>query len=189
MQHPDAWESVSGQTMGLELGYLQRLVATLPNDAVVVELGVCQGRSLCALALACQGTERKVYGVDDFDPTNPGYVTPDYGAAKANVERLQLGQWVEIVRADSTQAGLDWRGPKVRLLFHDASHFYDKVKADLSAWLPHVEGYICLHDYTGEDEGQIGVSQAANELLGKPLEVHPRLGVFKWNFGKTKTSS
>jgi len=175
----DAWELVSGQTMGLELGYLQRLIATLPHDAVVVELGVCQGRSLCALALACQGTERRVYGVDDFNPANSGYVTPDFEAAQANVGRLRLEKWVEIIKGDSTQVGLEWRGAKVSLLFHDASHLYNKVKADLLAWLPHVEGYICLHDYTGESEEHRGVKQAADEVLGCPMEVQPRLGVFR----------
>jgi predicted O-methyltransferase YrrM len=176
----DVWQTVSGQTMDFELGYLQRLVATLPEDAVIVELGVCQGRSLCALALACRSTNRVVYGVDDFNPDNPGYVTPDYEEAQANVKKLELTQWVRIIKGDSTQTGLEWQGPKVSLLFHDASHLYDKVKADLEAWLPHVEGYVCLHDYTGESVEQIGVSQAANELLGKPIEVYPRLGVFKW---------
>jgi len=177
----DEWETVSGQTLAPELGYLQRLVADLPHDAVVVELGVCQGRSLCALALACQGASRMVYGVDDFNPSNPGYVMPDYDEAVANVERLGLAQWVRIIRGDSTQVGLDWQRPKVALLFHDASHLYDKVKADLEAWLPHVKGYVCLHDYTGEGEDQIGVSRAANEILGKPIDVQPRLGVFQWN--------
>jgi predicted O-methyltransferase YrrM len=180
MQHPDLWQSVSGQTMDFELGYLQRLVARLDYHAVIVELGVCQGRSLSAIGLACQRSGRHVYGFDDFNPENSGYVTPDEVAARANIKRLGLDEWVTIIKKDSAEAGREWTGTGVNLLFHDASHFYGKVKADLLAWMPKMakESYIVLHDYTGKGEGQIGVSRAANELLGKPAETYPRLGMF-----------
>lgn len=180
MQHPDLWQSVSGQTMDFELGYLQRLVARLDYHAVIVELGVCQGRSLSAIGLACQGSGRHVYGFDDFNPANSGYVTPDEAEARANIKRLGLDEWVTIIKKDSTVAGEEWTGTGVNLLFHDASHFYDKVKADLLAWLPRMakESYVCMHDYTGKGDEQIGVSQAANEVLGKPMETYPRLGMF-----------
>lgn len=177
----NAWESVSGQTMAPELGTLQQYVLGLLDSAIIVELGVCQGRSGVAMLLACQGTQRKVYLIDDFDEDNPGYVTPSLVETEGNIKRLGLEEWAEIVVKDSTQAGLEWDGSKVDLLFHDASHRYAKVAADLLAWRGHVKsgGIVCLHDYTGMGEGQIGVSQAGNEVLGKPIHVENRLGVWR----------
>jgi len=177
----DEWASVSGQTMEHEMAHLQRMIGETKKPTVV-DLGTCQGRSACALALACEVVGGHVWTIDDFDPeTGGGYVDPDLEETKRNIARLRLTDYVTIIVADSTQAGLDWKSPPIDLWFHDASHLYDKVLMDIMAWMKHIKpsGYMAFHDYTGEGPGQIGVSQAANELLGEPSYVTSRLGIFK----------
>jgi hypothetical protein len=176
----DEWVDVSGQTMEHEIGVLQRMIGDLPYGAVIVELGVCQARSTCGLALACEGTGKHVYAIDDFNPRNAGYVSPSLERTVENVKRLRLNGHITILVGDSTGIGLNWSLP-VDLIFHDASHLYDKVLEDIKAWLIHLKkgGLFCFHDYTGLGPGQIGVSKAANELLGEPVFITNRLGVFK----------
>ena len=180
----DDWVKVSGQVMEHEMAYLQQMIGDL-EFPVVVELGTCQGRSTCALALACEAVGGHVWTIDDFDPaTGGGYVTPDLVEATGNIAALKLTN-VTIIVADSTQAGLDWEGPPIDLWFHDAGHFKDEVERDIEAWWLHIRpgGYMTFHDYTGTTPDQIGVSQAANELLGKPARVTARLGIFQRAWG------
>lgn len=51
------------------------------------------------------------------------------------------------------------------MIFLDASHDYDNVRADILAWLPLVErgGIISGHDYS---PNWLGVVKAVNELIG-----------------------
>jgi len=80
---------------------------------------------------------------------------------------------------------------RLALLFHDASHEYDHVLADLSAYLPLVcnDGYIVVHDYN-HPENQ-GTKQAVDELIAKRSHgiyresVFNTLGIFR----KAATSS
>ena len=183
-QPMDAWESISGQTMVQEISTLQKYVRDLPDGSIIVELGVCQGRSGLGIALACQGTNKKVWLIDDFNPENPGYVSPNHKKTVANIVRLGLQKWTGIIVSDSTEAGHNWDKGPVALLFHDASHEYWKVKEDLLAWLPNMEkgGYIALHDYdVPKHSTHRGVKKAADEVLGKPIAVQKRLGIFQCN--------
>lgn len=177
----DEWTAISGQVMEIEMAALQRLIGDLPKDAAILEFGPCVGRSTCAMLLACEGTDRIVYTVDHFTGEETGYVEASLDTLRANIVKLRLEKYVHIIVGDSTEVARGWKGPKLHLVFHDASHFYEKVKADILAILPHIEagGYFCFHDYTGESEGQRGVKRAADELLGKPIKVWPRLGIFK----------
>jgi hypothetical protein len=51
------------------------------------------------------------------------------------------------VRSGSLDAERGWREP-IRLLFIDGDHSYEALRADFSAWAPHVEGngLIAFHD-------------------------------------------
>lgn len=180
MARLDEWTTISGQVMEIEMGALQRLIGDLPYDAAILEFGPCVGRSTAAMALACVGTDRMIYTVDHFTGKETGYVQADLETLRSNIADLRLGEYVTIIVGDSTEVALNWEGPSPWLVFHDGSHLYEKVKADILAILPHIEigGYFCFHDYTGKSEGQRGVKQAADELLGKPVKVWPRLGIF-----------
>jgi predicted O-methyltransferase YrrM len=136
------------------------------------------------MALACETkhVQGHVVTIDDFDPdTGGGYVTPSKEETEKNIARLGLTEYITIIEGESASMASKWVGPPIDLLFHDASHFYAQVKDDIEAWLPNMKpgGLMAFHDYTGEGEGQIGVSRAANEMLGKPIHVSQRLGIFR----------
>jgi hypothetical protein len=81
----------------------------------------------------------------------------------ANMTRLGLWGRVTALRGDSRAVAEMWRNP-VGLLFIDASHEYEDVRADYLAWGPHVVpgGMIAFHDYGTE---RPGVVQAVDEVV------------------------
>lgn len=160
------WQDIRGETPEQDIEVLLELAETLPEGSIVVDLGTKQGRSGLAMASVCKGT---VYLVDDFREDSGGWVQSDRAILEDNVAKMGLGDKVVIIEGDSAQTGREWDRGKVRLLFVDASHDYESVKADLKAWLPHVEGYVCLHDFC---DGFPGVEKAGREMLGEPERIH-----------------
>lgn len=71
------------------------------------------------------------------------------------------------VRTTSLDAAKLYDDRSLDLVFIDAAHDYDNVKADILAWLPKVRlgGIISGHDYCG---AWPGVIQAVNELIQNP---------------------
>lgn len=71
------------------------------------------------------------------------------------------------VKKYSVEAAKDFDDKTFDMVYIDADHTYESVKADILAWLPKVKvgkGILCGHDYIGYR----GVYDAVNELLGKP---------------------
>jgi glycosyltransferase involved in cell wall biosynthesis len=54
----------------------------------------------------------------------------------------------------------------VDMVFIDAGHTYEEVKADILAWLPKAKKIISGHDY--KPDVWMGVVQAVDEIFGKP---------------------
>ena len=132
-------------------GYLlYTLAKSIPQDGTIVELGCYKGRSTICLAQA----GRKVYAVDHFkgeklDLLNdrgaayPDHISgADYSAdLNANLGAYGVRERVQIVRGDSVWWGNRWGagGQKpISLLFIDAAHDYESVKADFAAWERHL---------------------------------------------------
>jgi len=72
---------------------------------------------------------------------------------------------LHVMKMDSVEAAarlLEEHGPTFDLVFIDADHSYEAVRADIQAWLPLVRrgGILCGHDYHWP-----GVRQAVEELL------------------------
>lgn len=159
----DRIQAVHGWTREVQLRYLMRQVRALPDRALVVELGVWQGRSVLAMAEACRGTSKRVFAIDpwvDYDEGGgavSGYLArygvtsfeEVYEAFVAHCRRLALEPWIVTVRAPSVETARAWRHGPVSLVFVDASHHYDAVRADLEAWVPLVrpDGIVCGDDW------------------------------------------
>lgn len=56
------------------------------------------------------------------------------------------------------------------VVYIDASHKYEDVKADILHWKEKCDDIICGHDY--EDKGKFGVKRAVDEIFGKPDKVY-----------------
>jgi SAM-dependent methyltransferase len=141
----------------------------------VAEIGCWHGRSTRAFADNI-GPDGIVYAIDTWNgpPETPDDII-NVGIAAAHLPRdWALEQFkgnmdglngkVTIVQQPSTVAAAAFVDTRFDLVFIDAAHDYDNVKADILAWLPLVRpgGIICGHDY---QLAWPGVVEAVNELL------------------------
>lgn len=80
-----------------------------------------------------------------------------------------------IWRDQSPQAAARFPDRFFDLIYLDANHSYEAVKADLAAWISKIRpgGAFCGHDYMDgvRQEGVFGVKAAANEFFGRPPEI------------------
>lgn len=87
-----------------------------------------------------------------------------YDAFRKNVGHREFNTIFPRIGKSLHQANI-WIFGKADLVYIDADHSYEAVKADIEAWLPHVKpgGFIAGHDY--QPDQQPGVVRAVNELL------------------------
>jgi len=135
----------------------------------ICEVGSWKGRSTRALV---DNTTGNVLAVDTWagtnDPNDPAKTdNPDELLQEflSNMKGLPEGR-LAILRATSLEAAKDCalRHQVFDMIFIDASHVYEDVKADILAWFPLLieGGIICGHDYMYKWQGVI---QAVNELF------------------------
>lgn len=127
----------------------------------VVEVGSWKGRSTKALLESCNGP---VYAVDHWNGS-AGDLTEDnidldkvYDIFIANVGDYPN---LHILKGNSLDVAKDFG--TADMVFIDAGHDYEEVKADIEAWTPKAKKIICGHDYV-KDHG--GVIQAVDETIG-----------------------
>lgn len=169
----DFWpavQTVHGFMVPGQEKFLHNKARSLPEDAVILEIGSCQGRSTAAMAYGCLGTRRRIVSVDTFSG-NEGImkvVSRFKHIFRGNLRRLGLETFV------STQPG--YSHPVVRAMpeeemfdfaFIDASHEYADVLLDFELVYPRVKpgGWIAFHDVAPGWPG----SWRVWEQTGKPL--------------------
>lgn len=185
---------------------LADLAAQVPANRAIVELGVYQGKTLLYLAWgARQGRAAKVWGIDPWDlPGERGpYTQNPEGAlgrhrkaftdpgtrawARYNVKALGYANQVRLIRGFSAPEGQRWSGPGVGLLFVDGDHRYDAVRADLTAWAPHLtdDAVVAFDDYASTHPEVIqAVDDMVAEGILEPVEIfHDRLAVTRLGSG------
>ena len=139
--------------------------ATEEPGRTVVEIGTLFGLTACELAR--DPSIGKVIAVDNFS-WNPFGLPPQ---VHENFTRQILrGSSVQLVNCSSD----DWRrqvAGKIDMVFFDASHRYEDVKAECE-WARDAKiKVISGHDY-GNPNARFGVTRAVDEVFGKDrLEV------------------
>ena len=130
--------------------FLFNFVSTLPNDAIIVEIGSYFGYSTSAMGFACLGTGRKIFAVDRF--VGEGIAHPNVGEDflsnfKETMKRNGLSGIVSPVQGRSVEV-FDQVPDKIDFLFIDADHRYDGVKRDYRTYAPKIpiSGLIGFHD-------------------------------------------
>ena len=134
--------------------------ATEDIGMTVVEVGTLFG--LTAREIAGRIANGRVIAVDNFS-WNPFGLPPKIH--EAFTRRILRGSKVELINCSSE----DWRKQvtgKTDMIFFDADHRYEAVKAELewakAAGIPQ----ICGHDY-GNPNPRFGVTRAVDEVFGK----------------------
>jgi len=154
----------------------------------VVEVGSWIGSSTAVIADHVSVYNGKVIAVDHWQG-NPG-VAPHRIADRIDVflvfkyNMIALGLWdcVCPIVTDSITASTFLADESFDLVFIDADHSYEAVKADIQAWTPKVKhgGILCGHDYSASHEG---LKQAVDELLKPKVKVMPHGSI--WYVRKT----
>jgi len=141
----------------------------------IVEVGSFHGRSTRAMA---DNTFGQIFAVDTWagapeqrrlfaQETRNAYTAFEYNLLD-HISSLH----VQAIRKDSQAAAAGWNGNlRPDMIFIDAAHDYESVKADIQAWSKILApgGLLCGHDYgptADTPAGDVwGVTQAVEELV------------------------
>ncbi len=147
---------------------LEWLADRASRHSVIVEIGSWRGRSTRAIADNAPGI---VYAVDTWKGTSselenmellrnhhPGWLREEFNR---NMEGLRN---VTAVQMTSLEAATYLSNIRFDMIFIDADHSYEAVKADILAWRPLLSenDLLCGHDY---EKGFPGLVRAVRELL------------------------
>ncbi|MBF0495588.1 MAG: class I SAM-dependent methyltransferase [Deltaproteobacteria bacterium] len=161
-------ERVQGHVHRWELEQLYDLAGKTSGN--ILELGSFHGKSTLALLLGSKYRKNKVYAVDPFIDTNDqrwGYtlVNGEQDCQKFIENTTPWNDRLTFYRMKSVEVA--WSNGPIDLLFIDAFHTYDDVKADFNHFFPHLseEAIVVFHDYSVYQPLFHGVARFVNELL------------------------
>ena len=178
-----SWESIPGWSSDIEVLHREKLAKELPQGAMYVEVGVLFGRSI-----ACLGSLRPdldLWAVDSWLETvdaSPGAPFEEIGKQyKTTWEAFnglmrahapEVMDRLHVIRANSTDVCL----PEADIVFIDAAHDEENVRADIDHWIEGLKkgGLLSGHDLQSDYPGV----QAAVESFFP-----------KWNKGPGEWSS
>lgn len=151
------FENINKQK-GFLCGYqipILAFVGLFAYNKTIVEVGVWYGRTtltLSAFTTNGQTGYDKLYAVDTFQGSEEHQAElqgrsfeEEY---KALLKEKNLDK-VEVIKDFSTNACHRFSNESIDLVFIDASHDFENVKADILAWMPKIKkgGMIMFHDY------------------------------------------
>ena len=175
------WQTVDGG-FWFKPAY-EKLFAALPNDraSVWVEVGVFHGSSLCWLGVEIinSGKPVTIYAVDDFRGW-PGVAQGDvlrdsFLRSTQQINQL-LGDQFEVCMKDSLTASRLFAEASCDVVWLDADHSYEGVKADIAAWWPKVKVGGTLGGDDWHQREFPGVVRAVDEAFTFPLHVVVGIG-------------
>lgn len=116
------------------------------NGGNIIEIGSLYGRSTVILAEALKNSGKKgrVYAID------PQYFDDSaLGQLKDNLNKYDVGEFVEVMVTTSEEANKNWNKP-VSFLWIDGDHTYKMAEMDFLLWESYLEegGVIAYHDAT-----------------------------------------
>jgi len=113
----------------------------LPEGCLIVELGVCHGRTAVLLASVAQEKQGCYYGIDTW-----ALEGSRAAVAEAFERRFSRETWWSLWEGRTQEAPIPL---PIHFLLIDAGHDEANVKPDCARWIPHVlpGGYVAFHDY------------------------------------------
>lgn len=152
--------TVEGWMTEAELAYLAGVASKCSH---IAEVGSWKGRSTCALAA---NTKYDVLCVDTWKGSREhGIVNPEELFTQFLANTQQYDWRVKWQKMTSLEAAALLGDESFDMIFLDASHDYQSVKADILAWTPLLTkgGILCGHDY--DPPNWMGVKQAVEECV------------------------
>lgn len=153
------------------------LANEVPLGGTICELGVWKGRSLCSIADIIKCKKLNVIVVDTFEgATNePAQMLLAAQEVPGNVFKdsmKRFGLTPTILKGTTDEMCKFVENESLDLLFIDANHSEESVRADLKNWMPKIKrgGLIGGHDYGGS---WVGVKQAVDEKFREVRHHHP----------------
>ena len=143
-EHATSVEGFLKEEQGI---YLYETAKSLPDNAVIVEIGSYLGRSASFIAAALKESNKTFFAVDTFENHAMTEGKRDTLASfKENTK--PFNDHIQILQGLSAEVVRDF-SLSIDLLFIDGDHSYEGCLADLESWLPHVKegGSIIFHDY------------------------------------------
>jgi predicted O-methyltransferase YrrM len=152
--------SIPGWFSPIDQDRYHALAAEVPPGALIVEIGVFGGLSLLTIAEGCRD-RAAIIGIDLWDSTDRYFPLEDSRRRRQILEKIIATHHlpVELRMGDSHLQAMTFDNESIDLVFVDADHEYEAVKADIAAWWPKVKhgGVLAGHDY---DPGWPGVERA-----------------------------
>jgi hypothetical protein len=157
---------------------LDFLFHTAQKMESVCEVGSWKGRSTHAIASGCKG---KVTAVDNWKGSSEEKDLTHEQAKKEDIlsvfKKNTVGLHNIIIKSgNSVDIVKEIPDKSFDMVFIDATHDYEHVRADIKAWKNKAKILLCGHDYCPVWSG---VRQAVNEELGGPDFVEDSIWV-KW---------
>jgi predicted O-methyltransferase YrrM len=140
MSFEAAWshaQSIGGWLTEQQARMLFDAATEVPEGQAIVEIGSHHGRSTVLLASA-KKPGVTLLAVDPYDDQRWGGGQDAFAIFQSNLRSSGVESDVTLARKYGADAGRDWTGAPIRLLFVDGAHDYQTVVADLAAWMPHV---------------------------------------------------
>lgn len=131
----------------------REVVADMPNNSVLVEVGCYLGRSICGLATLMKeyGKRFKIIGVDTCRGSGvenghdnhakaieEGGGVSFAGSLHSNIVKCGFADDIDLIVASSANAAAMFDNCSLDMVFLDAAHDFDSVGKDIMAWLPKV---------------------------------------------------
>ncbi|HEY0456739.1 MAG TPA: FkbM family methyltransferase, partial [Verrucomicrobiae bacterium] len=174
-------EAVPGFLCPGQEEYLFNKVRSLPENAIIVEIGSFKGRSTVAMGLACVGTRRRIFCIDTWDREDWEGTSKHFPAEgtfavwQKNVRDNNLSDYVTPLQGRSHNILSRWDelsgGKEIDFIFIDGSHELAEVHRDFDLAYPLVKpgGWLALHDVVAEWPGPL---QVWKDTASVQLENH-----------------
>lgn len=163
-----------------EVDALHKYLQEVPEEGIVVEIGVEFGRSTSVIAEVQKERNYIFYAVDPFNVQDNGEEAKNHVLNQIKKHNWDFNLWLKSSERGSIELNKD-----VDFLHIDGNHDYKAVLLDCTLWLPKLKsgGYVCFDDY-GHDSLP-GVFKAVKKYMSKHNDFEfigrfgNKLGVFR----------
>jgi predicted O-methyltransferase YrrM len=161
-------------------GRFYRQVAERHVHGIIVEVGVCLGKSLSYILPSCRKLGIHVYAVDLWIPWAELEGQNTIEAFMVNLDRMNARELVTVIQKDSVEAASQFPDTSVDVIHLDTDHTRDRTIREIDAWWPKVKvgGEMLFHDYRLD---LWHVKEVVDAKLGKPDEIHRCLASVRKN--------